>query len=84
MYNNSFWDTVKGHEVASVFTNAMLELSEHLSKEKKQEVFTVFKSNIYSFLKGKFEKGYTYVDSMDLEIHRKYLNHIVMENAAGL
>ncbi len=49
MYNNSFWDTVKGHEVASVFTNAMLELSERLTKEKKQEVFTVFKSDIYSF-----------------------------------
>lgn len=70
MYNNTFWDTVKGHEVASVFTNAMLELSEHLSKEKKQEVFTVFKSDIYSFLKSKLEEGYTYVDSISSDGNR--------------
>lgn len=70
MYNNSFWDTVKGHEVASVFTNAMLELSEHLSKEKNQEVFTVFKSDIYSFLKSKLEEGYTYVDSISSDGNR--------------
>lgn len=70
MYNNTFWDTDKGHEVASVFTNAMLELSEHLSKEKKQEVFTVFKSDIYSFLKSKLEEGYTYVDSISSDGNR--------------
>lgn len=70
MYNNSFWDTVKGHEVTSVSMNTMLELSERLAKEKKQEVFTVFKSDIYSFLKSKLEEGYTYVDSISSDGNR--------------
>lgn len=70
MYNNSFWDTVKGHEVTSVFMNTLLELSERLAKEKKQEVFTVFKSDIYSFLKSKLEEGYTYVDSISSDGNR--------------
>lgn len=34
-----------------------------------------------------YQQGYIseeHYHKMDLEIHRKYLNHIVMENATGL
>lgn len=64
MYNNSFWDTVQGQESINIFKSVMIELSNRLGKEKKQEVFTVFKSDIYSFLKSKIKEGYTYVDSI--------------------
>lgn len=70
MYNNSFWDTVQGQESINIFKSVMIELSDRLGKEKEQEVFTVFKSDIHSFLKSKIKEGYTYVDSISSDENR--------------
>ena len=60
MYQDAFWDTVAGQQLASVLTENLPKLA-----EKKQCIERVRLKRLPEFLKRKLEEGYRYIDSFE-------------------
>lgn len=60
MYQNTFWDTVAGQQLASVLTDNLPKFT-----EKRQYIERVRLKVLPCFLKRKLEEGYSYIDSFE-------------------
>ena len=60
MYQNSFWDTAAGQQLASVLTYTLPKLA-----EKEQCIERISLKKLPEFLKKRMEEGYFYIDSFE-------------------